>query len=554
MQLVILDDALFLSAVVAIYLALLLRRSLAGCERWQGYVLLGAVVVAGSLRLAISREALLTAWPYTRVVPLADAISQGAIFDLLSRHVFGPVYLTDLMFRTNLILASLTPLPLFLHAKFLLKDSRTAIAAAVLLAVLPVHITFSSSDVYFIQSLFLSSLTFATLYSALTDPAPAWRAAGFAMLGPLLWSVFLVRPLNIVFFPLFLATIFITSGPSVPTRRRVLAAVIVTAAAALDLVLNLMVGYGEQVQEGLGLRTLVQALRMLVDVERNTIVNPAITPPGFLLLMVIGLATLWRTGKRAVAIYLFGWLAAFFVTHAYIFPFRATMMARYHLHLVMPTVLMAGAALPAVLRLPRILQIAGLLYVAAVPFAHLGFERGVGFSIQSEFEFLTGLRSTIPRDCIVIEYTGPADCTRAPRAQRVGAYAGQGGARWRSRSLVGPNRRPDSQRAQPHEAIDIGGVAAAIEGAPCAMFYEGNLCRSYGTGWSDLAPTCREMHERFRLEPFAEGTYREHVYDPADARDSCSPPAQGSYDPPADLARLRMYRIVGTATSGAEGS
>ncbi len=539
-------DGLFLSLVAAIYLALLLIRVLRNSPPRTGLILLAALIVGAALRMLISREAILTAWTYTRIVPLADAISRGVLFDALRDYVGQPIFLTDLIFTTNLTLASLTLLPLFLHANFLVKDTRVALAAAGLLAVLPTHITFARSDVYFIQSLFFSSLAFAALYSALTDSNKAWRIGSLLFLGPLLFTVFLARPLNLIFHPLLLVTIFVTKGREIPRERRWIAAFVVTVPAILDVALNLLVGYSSQVEEGLGLRTLEQAWMMLSDTRRNTIINPYVTPPLIPLLMAVGLGTLWRDGKKTVALYLAGWLAAFFVAHAYIVPFRTTMMARYHLHLVTPVLLMAAAAMPSILRLPRLPQIAIAGYLMACPLLHLGFERGVDFSIQKEFEFLTSLRNQIPHGCTVIEYIGPSNCTRGPRVQRVTAYAGKPqSAEWGSLLLVGPPRHQEQGRSQPENAIAIDRLGEAIGDKSCVMYYEGNLCRSYGKSWQDLAPACKAVHERYKLEPVAEQHYTEHIYDPADARGECGASDPSDYHPPTDEAKLKLYRIAG---------
>ncbi len=537
-------DGLLLSSIAAVYLVLLLTRVLRNSPQRTGLYLFGIVIVGSLLRLAISREAILTAWTYTRTVPLAKAISGGVLFEMLSEYLAQPLHLTDLIFGTNLVLACLTPLPLFLHARFLLKDTRVALAAAAFLALLPVHITFARSDVYFIQSLFFSSLAFATLYSALSDVSKTWRIGSLLFLGPLLFTVFLARPLNLIFYPLLLVSIFVTVSRDTPNERRWIAAFVVTVPAVLDVLLNLMVGYSSQVEEGLGVRTLVNATRMLFQPYFNTIINPSVTPLPIPLLMALGLATLWRNGQRAIALYLFGWLTAFFVTHAYIVPFRTTMMARYHLHLVTPVVLMAAASLPSIQALPRPACIAVVAYLLVAPILHLGFERGVDFSIQKEFEFLTSLRQQIPQGCTVIEYVGPSNCSRGARVERVATYAGHSHSRqWATLSLLGTPLPQIVERTPPKNAIRLEDLDRTLAGRSCVMYYEGNLCRSFGKSWQQLAPACEAMHRKFGLDVAAQAEYTEHVYDPADARGGCSEYDPNAYGPPTGLATPRLYRV-----------
>ena len=547
----LLSDGLLLSLVVALYLSLAPSPSTAAGSLWSGPQP-GRDRSSHQPSYAYSspRRALLTAWTYTRVVPLAKAIAAGPVLDYLGQKLAnGPIYLTDVIFKTNLVLAALTPLPLFLHAKFLLKDTRVALAAAALFAVLPAHITFARSDVYFMQSLFFSSLAFATLYSALSDPSRRWRLFSLVFLGPLLWSVYLVRPLNLLFHPLFIATIFVTVGPDIPIGRRIIAAVVVTIPAIMDFALNLLTGYGTQVSEGLGLRTLVQAWSMLFDLQRNTVINPRVTPPVIPVLMAIGVAALWRSGKRVIALYLLGWFVSFFVTHAYIVPYRTTMMARYHLHLLSPLVLMAAAATPTVMRFAPSARAVLVLLLLASPLLHLSFERDVRFSIQREFEFLTSLRQHIPEGCTVIDYVGPADCARGPRLPRVGAYSGPTQqSRWTTVLLAGAPRLDRADRASPRGARSTDEISRSVQDLPCVYYYEGNLCRSYAPGSAALAPACLSMHEQFDLHLVAAEEYREHVYDPADARGMCGPSAEDRYVLPTNLVTVRLYQVTHRAT------
>lgn len=537
-------DGLLLASIAALYLALLLVRVLRKSPPSTGPILLAIVTLGAGLRLLISQEALLTAWTYTRVVPLAKAIANGPLIGALAQ----PMFLTDLIFNTNLVLAALTPIPLFLHANFLLKDTRMALAAAGLLAILPVHITFSRSDVYFMQSLCFSSLAFATMYSALTDTSKSWRIGSLLFLVPLLLSVFLARPLNLIFYPLLLATIFVTVGPDIPSDRRKVAALMITIPAVLDLGLNLFAGYSTQIKEGLGLRTLLQAFLMLFDLRRNTVINPFVTPTLVLILSGLGLRHLWRNGKQPIALYLAAWLGVFFVTHAYIYPFRTTMMARYHLHLVTPVVLMAAAATPLVLRLPTWGRSAVALYLLACPVLHLSFEQDVRFSIQREFEFLTSLRERVDGQCTVVELGGSGDCVRGTRAGRVAARVAADPL-WQARQLIGSAPEQNDRRQTPRGTIEIAEIDKRVDAGECVLFYEGNLCRAFGTSWNNLAPECKTMHTRYRLEKLAEQEYNEYVYDPADARGGCAPAGDEPHVRDGEVARLRLYRILSSAES-----
>jgi hypothetical protein len=119
--------------------------------------------------------------------------------------------------------------------------------------------------------------------------------------------------------------------------------------------------------------------------------------------------------------------------------------------------------------------------------------------------------------------------------------------------LVGPARAGDGgdEGERLHGSIEIADLDEIVARESCVMFYEGNLCRSFGTSWGELAPACQEVHRRFELEPFASTRYREHIYDPADARGDCGETRRDFDSTTTEPATLRIYRVRPAGGRGA---
>ena len=198
----------------------LVGRGLREAPRWVTWALLLVTVGGALLRLGLAAPTTMTAWTYARVPPLTNALFQGPVLDLLSRATGATVGLTGLVAAVSLLLASVTPVIVFAHARYLFKDARAGLLAAALVAVVPMHLRFSASDVFFIQSIAGSSLVFTLLYTASLEPSRLWRLLSLCALPAVAYVTLLVRPLNLVFVPFFFATGLWLVGPDVPLRRR----------------------------------------------------------------------------------------------------------------------------------------------------------------------------------------------------------------------------------------------------------------------------------------------------------------------------------------------
>ena len=513
----VLSDGVVLYLGGLAFILLVVRRQLADAPRWAGPALAVVVLGGAALRLAVSPVAPLNAWSYARVIPLARHAYEGFVLPAVSRATGATFHLTAVNFSAGLAIAAAAPLVLFAHARYVLKDWRSALAAAAILAVLPLHLRFSHSDVEILQTLLTSSFTFVVLYCALSDPSPRWRRACFVALPLLCLATYYARPEAIIFFPLDLGGVAI-AWAAAPRARRSLAAALMSAAAALAVSTHLLVHYRQNLDDGLSLRTLQIAREMLTDANFNMLLNPWSSPPGLGLLAVLGAGYLWRQGERGRCVFLLGWLSVFFVVHSYVFPTGPATQARYHLNLVTPFVLLAAAATPLVLRAPRWAAAAVALYLLASPALHRRFVRDTDYFEMREFAFLESVRDRIPDRCTVLEFRPAVSSTmpeviHASRLSRVGARISGGRSRssWRVVSLgVLPPPRPGRE---PAEVLSPEARAVLRERPPCLMVYLGLTCFSHRPLSARVAPVCQEVRAALDLEPVAETRFRSHVYD-----------------------------------------
>ena len=496
---------------------MVIRRQLRDTPAWVGPALAAIVVAGAALRLAMSPVAPLNAWSYARIIPLADHIYGGLVLPHLSQATGATFYLSAVNFTAGFLVSAATPLVLFAHARYVLKDHVSALAAAAILAVLPMHLRFSHSDVEILQTLLTSSLTFVVLYGALTDDSPRWRAACFAALAPLCVATYYSRPEAIIFFPLDLGGIVI-AWSSTPRARRALAAGLITAAATFSVVTHLLVRYRHNLDDGLSLRTLKTALQTLFSPRFNMLLSPWSTPPGLLLAAVLGGVYLWWRGERARSAFLVTWLFAFFVVHSYVIPWAPAMQARYHLNLVTPFVLLAAALVPALARAPRWAMALAALYLAASPLLHRAFIRDVDYFEMREYAFLESVRDRIPDRCTVLEFqpvlsvSGPQ--THASRLNRVGTRIRRGMSRWSWDVVSLGALDPSLPSGASHETLSPAAREVIAHPPPCLMVYLGLTCRSHRLLSAPTARACDELRASVDLERVAGTRFRSRIYDP----------------------------------------
>ena len=509
------DPTLWLLGALAFLLAYVWR--LLRPEPRRVAWLLAATVLAGAaLRLFLAVEAPMNAHSFSRAFQLAESLFRGPLLTWFSNQAGVDVYFTTVQGWTNYAIAVAMPLVFFAHARLLLGDPRAALVAAVLMAFLPMHIRFSRSDVTFIASLLNSSFTFVALYGWLTDPSRAWRIACLALLPVMSLATYQARPENFIFVGLDLGALILYLGKGVPRHRLLIAGVVIAATAGYSAVTDLMVRYGHTISEGLGVETLRSAVGIFFDRRYNTLINPWMTPPLLPALSVVGGITLWRGGQRRRALFLAGWLATFFVVHSFVRPSTVAMQARYHLHLMSPFLLLAAAATPRLLALPRTAQAALLAWVLLAPALHAGFIRDVNYTEMHEYAFLRRMRQRIDPSCTVLEL-GPAVesphplnivALRSLRMTRALQHGVEVAPQVRQLGILPPGAtRPD--------VLEVFALPDDFVAHPpaCLYYFENAACTTHRAGPGRLAPVCEEMHRRFALTPIAEERHLLHAYD-----------------------------------------
>ena len=492
-MLILLDGVTMLTFVTGVLAVLTVRRLRGGPPR-TAWFLFGILAAGAVLRVFLSEPTLMTAWPYTRFHAPAAAVYQGPLLSFLTSLTGAAVSMAAVLHGTTLVLGILGPWAVFLHAHHLTGDDRAALAAAAILAVLPAHIRFSASDVVFIPSIVFSALALVFTHMALYDPSPRWRVAALLVLPLALRYLVVMRPLNLVFLLVMGGVVFWLRPGAAPLRRRWLVAV-VGLAPALLAVAAFFTGmeYWNNVDEGLSLHTLWRSLEQLVDPVHNTLVNPWITPPLFGLAAFVGSCFLIRKRWR-LGVFLLAWLGGFFLLHSYVVPLRAAMTARYHLHLTVPFVILAGAGVSFLLRWNPRWSVPLLVVGIASAGLNLGFIRDVEFTVMEEYSFVRKVAHEIPDGCWVIE---PLDMDLVPSESRFGRATeelsrGQTGRRV-NLIFVDPRDPEHLQILARDRGDDVEEYdrALLLEDPPaCVYFYQGFKCWDSCEPGEKMAPGC----------------------------------------------------------------
>lgn len=515
------SDGLLLLGLFTIILLVLILHNLRGTETWMKWALLAIVLGGALVRLTLSPKVALEAWPFTRFLLTAGMIFQGP--SLAALHP-GPVWATDVITTSTLVFGILAPPAIFVHARYLLDDQRAALIAAGIMAFLPMHIRFSHTDVAFIPSVAISALLFTLTYVITRERSKLLGWFAVLIVGFPLAMVFLLRPLNIMHYVLLMTVPWVNHGiyseKLAPNWLRVgIGFSIMTLVTVFGGIPWLLADFGSQVREGLSVETLVSAAGVMFSPRMNALLNPEFTPPGLAALAVIGGVDLWRRGKRRLFMFLFLWLLGGLAAHAYVVPTSPYMQARYHLHLIVPFLMLAACGVETALRWlaanrdkqPWLLgrrypaAIALLVaYVAASPLIHLHFIRNTEFNDAREWLYVHSLREEIPPQCEILEFVGTGADSRWAR---VGSYIENRvpRSRWQVHTI------PAAEPGEPEIPAD---VRALLEDPPeCLYWYEGLPCFGHKPIEGHKAPACDAIEGFVELERVTGISFESRVYD-----------------------------------------
>jgi len=484
------DGVLMLVGLVLLVLVLTWR-VLTGAPRWVRVLVPVAFGVGVALRLAFAPATFLGAWPWSRFWPHARTVFESGVLGAWVQRSGETVYATDVAFGVGLFYAALMPVVLFCHASQLLRDVRAGAFAAAAVALSPHHILFSRCEDAFVPSLVLTSTAFALLHTFLRDRARAVRVLALVALPFVLWPAYLLRPLNILFVPIFVFAAAMLHPEEAPRPRRLVGAAVVGGVGALAFFAFART-HGETLGDA-GRTTAAWLGRvplMLFDPDLNVLLRPSLTPPVTVVLAGVGVRALFRRGDRRLAWFLVAWLAAFFVAHAYVV--EATMQPRYHLHLLVPLLCAAAAGAVHTWRVSRpafYVVVGGLAVTPLLAGEALATPPGAD---QHEYAFVRHARDVVPEGCAVIEYVGDEHRHDA-RFGRIGLRAG-GTSPERFRSIAitrgdGPDAFADAVRR---------------EAGACIYVYEGLACWGGKDLGEPYAPACAALESVPGLAAVAE--------------------------------------------------
>lgn len=494
--------------------------------RWMGVALAGIVAAGAVVRALLAPATFLGAWPWSRLYPHVRAVADGRWLAAVAEHTGATFYLTDVAMWTNFAYAAAMPLVLFSHATYLLRDARTGLAAAFALAFLPQHVRFSLCEDGFVASLVLTSLAFALIHGWMRDPSPAVRWLLLAALPFVLYPGYLLRPLNLAFVVVYGAAILALHRESAPPWRRAVAlgVVVLVAAAASVVFFSTNVEAVGAAASSLG--WLSGTLDVLLDPKLLVLTDPTRTPLALILLAGMGGAIGWRRGERALVVFLAGWLLLFVALHAFVV--QEAMQPRYHLHLVVPFLLLGAIAVPHLFaRWGRWMWgVSGV--VALSPWVHEPFVRDVGYAEMHEYAFVRSARDRVPEGCTVLEFTGSPYAIDELRFSRIGALAaGDRLQRFRPVAVFADGRTRPSEVS----------LESLFHDPPsCLYFYEGLACTTFAGRGESYAGTCTELRRRLRAQTVLEARAPPRFYD------SNNQPRHGPAPPyvPFRLSRARL--------------
>lgn len=501
-----------MAVILLVYLLglLLAGRLLVRAPRWM-VPALGATVFAGALvRLALAPATFLGAWPWSRLYPHVREVAGGSWLAAATDQAGHTFYLTDVASWTNFAYAAAMPLILFSHATYLLRDPRAGLAAAFAVAFLPQHIRFSRCEDGFIASLVLTSLAFALLHGWLRDRSRLVRWLLLSALPLVLYPGYLLRPLNIVFVVVYAGAILALHRETAPRWRRSVALGVVLTVGAAAAVQFIDTNTHTIEVAASHLDWLWNTLRVLASPSLLVLSDPTRTPPVLIVLAVVGGVLAWRAGERRLVGFLYAWLLLFVTLHAFVV--QESMQPRYHLHLVVPFLLLAAVAVPYVAkRWPRWLWACGAVLVAS-PWLHHAFVTDVGYAEMHEYEFVRQARAIVPEGCTVLEYTGSPYDVDELRFSRIGARAGRPHAqRFRAIGVFA-----DGRTGPGHPPL-----AELLADPPsCLYLYEGLACTTHRSPGETYASHCTALRERLAAETVLEERAPARFYDSHNAGDS----------------------------------
>ncbi|MEM6960707.1 MAG: hypothetical protein AAF550_03055 [Myxococcota bacterium] len=489
--------------------------------------LLATTLFGAALRHVLSEPVVMGAWPFSRRPALQWALWEHPEFaQFISILHPEPLYYFDFVFFVAFVVGTLTIPLVYAHCRLLTGMRTTALFAAFAFATLPLHIRFSKTEVAFVPSLALSSATFYLMHCSIKDRSILVRVLALLSLPGLSYAAFHARPLNLIFYPLLICAALVLGlrySKSTRAMLSALPAVCLLTAAAVPSVVHLFEGYDREIGEALSLHTVISGLISLFNLNYNTLINPTVTP--IALMICAGFALLRRsfeTGvesrdEQRVLGFLIGWILLFFIAHAYVLPSSLAMQARYHLHLIVPFVMIAALGWNALHRMRPRWAWALILMCGLSPLLHLRFIRDVDYLDLQEFAFATQARDALPDSCAVVEYL-PDRHRGNERFRHLGMYLEEG------------------QETQRFQSLALTDYASAREVPQdgCVAYYEGLPCYAAKNHDEPIDPKCLAFRDSIDSDPVLQRVVSVRPYDGN---------LSGGFASEEAEAEFRLYRL-----------
>ena len=296
----------------------------------------------------------------------------------------------------NLAVGIATILVVYLLALVLLVRPRAALAAAMLMAVLPLHVRHSSTAGT--EAVSLLMVTVALFCAALVPRIPRRTTLGAVMLAAIL--AVSVRPENILVLPL--AALFAARGPG---RRFVRSPVAVLTTLVLVLpLISRRAGSAEAWSFSLAYVT-GKVNYLFFWAGLTTHLTPLFHTPVLTILALVGAWGLRRRDRTTLGL-LAAWFGSFLVVYlAYVL----SASYRFMLACYPPVLLLAGMGAEAVAERVGgsrggVIALA-LLLLAVVPALPTGLDPGDQHHVfQPEVDFLVDAVRSLPRECTLITF------------------------------------------------------------------------------------------------------------------------------------------------------
>ena len=226
-------------------------------------------------------------------------------------------------------------------------------------------------------------------------------------------------------------------------------------------------------------------------------------------------------------------------------------VSRYLLHLAGPTILLAAAATPLLMKLRIWVKIPFGIYLFTVPLLHGHFIGAVDFNQQQEKTFLLESRGVISEGCTVLEYSSPSNNRFGGWFDGFGSRILRAGSRVRDGRIERAWRVGIFQSVEPDAPLSMERILDELELSEddCLLYYRGFECYIRGSASPPMARPCIALERSFTLEPLVTTRFPARVYDVVfsgyEALEDRSGRFQDSFNNSGRPIELGFFRVTG---------